>query len=84
MMKQFDDSIFSIADAVTKDINLLSNSLLSEALLAVQKVIMQAEAIKSAIANKKAPDKAGKLLLLCAELEMVNSTLTQIRHEYNL
>ena len=86
-MSQFDDiddTIFSIIDSVTKDGSSVNNALLSEALISTQKAIKQLETIKSAIAKKKITQKAGKRLLLCAELEKINSSLLQIKREYNL
>lgn len=83
-MDQFDDTIYNIIESATKNSSSVNNALLSEALIAAQKVIRQSEIIKSAIAKKKVTDNAGKLLLLCAELEKVNSLLLQIKHEYNL
>lgn len=58
--------------------------LLAEALVTIQKIINQSVNIKSAIANKRIAAKSGKLLVLCAKLEMTNSSLAQIMHEYNL
>lgn len=86
-MNQFDDiddTIFSIINSVTKDSSPLNNALLSEALISTQKAIKQLESIKSAIANKEITPNVGKQLLLCAEVEKINSSLLRIKREYNL
>ena len=83
-MNQFDSTINGIIDSVIKDTHSINNALLSEALISVQKAIKQSEEIKVAIANRVITDKAGKLLLLCADLEKVNSLLLQIKREYSL
>lgn len=84
IMNQFDDTIYSIINSVAKDENSVYNTLLSETLISTQKATKQLETIKSAIVKKELSGKAGKLLLLCAELEKVNRLLLQIKHEYSL
>mgnify|MGYP000245256811 CR=1 FL=1 len=83
-MNQFDESIYSMINSVTKDGSLVNDALLTEALLSTQRAINQLETIKSAVVKKEISDKAGKLLLLCAELEKVNLLLLQIKQEYSL
>lgn len=83
-MNQFDESIYSIINSVAKDGGLVNDALLTEALLSTQRAIKQLETIKSAVVKKEISDKAGKLLLLCAELEKVNHFLLQIKQKYSL
>lgn len=58
--------------------------LLAEALFTAQRISNQSESIKTAISSKRITIRSGKILVLCAKLEMINSSLAQIRHEYNL
>lgn len=83
-MNQFDESIYRIINSVTKDGSLVNDALLTEALLSTQRTIKQLETIRSAVVKKEISDKAGKLLLLCAELEKVNHFLLRIKQEYSL
>lgn len=83
-MNQFDDIIYNIISSAGKTGGAANSALRSEALISAQTAIMQLEVIKSAIAEKGLPDEAGKLLLLCVELEKVNRSLLQIKREYSL
>lgn len=83
-MNQFDDTIHDIINSASECNKSANSALIAEALISTQKIIIQSEKIKSSITNKALAGGTGKLLLLCAELEKVNSLLLQIKHEYSL
>lgn len=84
-MESFDDYIRYFSENFPEKDEIHPQSiLLAEALVSTQKILNQSENIKTAISSKGITGRSGTLLVLCAKLEMINSSLSQIRHEYNL
>lgn len=84
-MDTFNDYIQYFSENFPKNDEIPTQAiLLAEALFTTQKILNQSVNIKSAISSKRIAVKSGKLLVLCAKLEMINSSLVQIMHEYNL
>lgn len=84
-MKPFDDYIKSFENSLAEECGISPEDiLLAEALLIIQKILDQSKQIKTTISARKVKKTAGKLLLLCAELETINSSLKRTKHEYNL
>lgn len=88
-MSQYNESINRIIEALPEDDNAkLNDSLITEAIITLQKTIKQAKSIKISLEeariNKRNAEKTGKLILLCADLERISASLTQLMREYNL
>lgn len=67
----------------SRDNKLNTETLTIDALISSQKIIQQAVEIKEHITYNHRIT-ATKLLLICAELELIYKDLIDIRHEYNL
>ena len=84
-MDNYENYIHSIANSLSiHGDELPQDILLAEALITAQKIINCATSIKVSMTKRDHPQKIGTLVLLCAKLEMINNSLTQITREYNL
>lgn len=84
-MPKFNDSLNHIIESIP-DQNFASTyaTILTEALLQVQEIQEHSQKMKGTITKSKIQLRIGRLLLLCTQLEEINTSLSKIRHEYNL
>lgn len=84
-MPKFNDSLNHIIESIPdQNFALTYATLLTEVLLQVQKIQEYSQNMKVTITKSKTQIRIGRLLLLCTQLEEINTTLSKIRHEYNL